>query len=181
MMTAVAAGLLALTACDSSPVRAVLNEYEVFTQPPDETDSLDAEVVAKVLPGLETTHIRRVGSDGSAEFYAALFEDPETEPGQVPEQGLCFIVMDNGRDVAESACQPPDDLEVPIMKLHVDDATDPVEAFLLPDEATIEKMPPGWVQISPNVVVVSDAQNAQNEVSGILANRNEEFTLKRDS
>ena len=60
MMAAVAAGLLALTACDSSPVRAVLNEYEVFTQPPDETDSLDAEVAAKVLPA---------GSDGHSSSW----------------------------------------------------------------------------------------------------------------
>lgn len=180
-MTVVTAGLLALTACDSSPDRAVLNEYEVFIQQPDETDSLDAEVVAKALPDVEVSHIRRVGADGPTEFYAALFEDPDTDPGQVPEQGLCFIVLGDAHDVAESACRPPDELEVPIVKLHVHDVAEPIEAFLMPDEATIEKMPSGWVQISPNVVVVSDTQNAQNEVNGILADRNEEFTLKRDS
>lgn len=164
-----------------SPDRAVLNEYGVFIQQPDETDFLDTELAAKALPGIEATHIRRVGSDGPTEFYAALFEDPDTGPGQVPEQGLCFLVLDDGHDVAESVCQTPDELEVPVVTLHVHDVTEPIEAFLMPDEATIETMPPGWLQISPNVLVVSDAKNAPNEVSGILANRNEDFTLNRDS
>lgn len=98
-------------------------------------------------------------------------------------QGLCFIAVENESDAAEARCAGPGDLDNMVLHLDVDSFNEPIEAFQVPDEAQFD-LPEGWSQIRPNVVVITDPQNAPAEVEGQLPDFTggwENFTLERSS
>lgn len=181
-ITALAAGVLLLTACDSStqstPEQTVTTEYRKFEHQPQDTDVPSAELDEDVLTDLDDHYFRHLGVRDSTEFYMARTDHEDTTA-----QGLCFIAVERDSEMTVSQCAGPDELDDMVLHLYADAFSSPVEAFLVPDEAQLE-LPEGWSQIRRNIVLVTDPQNAPTAVQGQLpdyAGGSNDFTLERAS
>lgn len=181
--TTLIAGALILSGCDSEPQRAIANDYQVFTQPAAEDDAPASEEVENIVSELEIEDedLRGVGHHDGAEFYAAISHTSQASPdadGQ--SQYLCFIVADNDADIADSTCASPAEYnDQPTVALQAGDSDTTIEAFLVPDGTTFDTAD-GWLRASPNVVVIPDQQNADDELNGHMGT-NEDITLQRIS
>lgn len=181
--TTLIAGALIVSGCDSEPQRAIANDYQVFTQPAAEDDATDSEEVENIVAELEIAdeNLRRVGHHEGADFYAAISESSEASPdadGQ--SQHLCFIAADSDAAVAHSTCASLAEYDhQPTVALHMGYSDTTIEAFLVPDGTTFDTAD-GWLRASPNVVVIPDQQNADDELNGHMGT-NEDITLQRIS
>lgn len=181
-ITALATGVLLLTACDSSmqssPEKTVTTEYRKFENQPQDHDVPAAELDEDVLTDLDDHYFRHLGVRDSTEFYMARTDHEDTTT-----QGLCFIAVEHDSETTAAQCAGPDELDDMVLHLHAEAFSPPVEAFLVPDEAQLE-LPEGWSQIRRNIVLVTDPQNAPTAVEGQLpdyAGGSDDFSLERSS
>lgn len=174
-------GVLALTACqsptDSPPDKTVGTEYRQFERQPSERDVPDVELHDDALIGLDDHYFRHLGVHDSTNFYMA-----RTNHENTTAQGLCFLAVEDSENTAESDCRGPDELDNMVLRLNVTSDSEPVEAFLIPDETQLD-LPEGWDRVRDNVVIVTDPQHAPEEVEGQLPGAAdwEDFTLQRQS
>lgn len=175
-------GALALTACESSTPesadKTVATEYRKFENQPSDLDVPDVELHEDVLTGLDDHYFRHLGAHEPIDFYMA-----RTNHDGTTTQGLCFIAVNNNqRHPAETICSIPDELEDMVLQLDIGALGGPNEAFLVPDETKLD-LPHGWERIRDNVVIITDPQDAPQEVDGQLPGTNdwEDFTLQRHS
>lgn len=180
-VTAVCAGILALTACQSSTQsssdKTVATEYRKFEHQPSDRDRPDVELQEEALVGLDDHYFRRLGVHGSTGFYMA-----RTDHENTTTQELCFIIVDTDHDEAETKCVGPDELGNMVVHLDTASLGEPTEAFLVPDQIQLE-LPEGWARIRNNVVIITDPDNAPEEVDGQLSGTTdwEDVTLQRTS
>lgn len=177
-VSALVTGAFLLTACGSSPDTTVTTEYHRFADQPQDNDVPDAELDEDVLTDLDDHYFRRLGVRDSTEFYMARTDHEETT-----SQGLCFIAVEHDSETTASQCAGPDELDDMVLHLHAKSFSPPVEAFLVPDEAQLD-LPEGWTRIRPNIVMITDPDNAPKEVEGQrpdYAGGSEDFTLERSS
>lgn len=173
--TGVLTAALVLGGCGADPDRTVLMDYRLFTNQPQDSDVPDVELTEDVLTDLDEHYFRKVGEDEAIEFFAA-----RTDHEDDARQGLCLIAVDVDIDDADANCAEPDELDEATVGLYASSLSQPVEAFLVPDETQLEP-PEGWDQISDNVVVITDSESAQQEIGGQLPSDSgwEDFTLER--
>ena len=178
IITAVCAGTLALTACQSqtqsSSDKTVATEYRQFEREPSDRDRPEVEFQEEPLVDLDDHYFRHLGVHGSTDFYMA-----RTDYQGTTAQGLCFIAVNNQHEDATN-CVSPDELDHMVVHLDAASLGDPAEAFLVPDETQLE-LPEGWDRVRDNVVIVTDPKKAATEVEGRVPGVTdwEDVTLER--
>lgn len=149
----------------------------MFAHAPRDADVPDVELAESELSDLDDHYFRHLGVRGSLDFYMA-----RTDHDGTTAQGLCFIAVNDELEAAETNCLAPDDLDNMVVALDPTSLGAPGDAFLIPDDTQLQ-LPAGWAQIRRNIVLVTDPQQAPQEVEGQLSGTAdwENFTLQQSS
>lgn len=132
-------------------------------------------MLPNVTHRLETNRIKTVTALVTGAFQlTACGSSPDTT---VTTEYYRFANQPQDNDV------PDAELDNMVLHLHADSFSPPVEAFLVPDEAQLD-LPEGWTRIRPNIVMITDPDNAPDGIEGQrpdYAGGSEDFTLERSS
>ncbi len=117
--------------------------------------------------GVKSDTARLIGEVQTTNFYVATDV----------VNNVCLIVVDDIQQFTASTCAPPDFVSQEGLALKSVYLGKSTEAFLVPDDVTVQ-LPAMWKRISENLVVVTGA-NSQDRRATAATSDGKKFELKR--
>lgn len=162
-----------LGGCADEQPRAVMNDYQVFSEKPPADDPELHERFQGFASELDVSTLRQVGSDRDVRFFTGLAK-ADTDHDETSPDRLCFII-DHGPDsAAPMTCPSIEGSAPPVAWLWSSTTTGSVEAYLVPDQNQLD-LPEGWRQVSPNVLVINNSETVADTATVMIDNEEVEL------